>query len=68
MTRLWRLLVRWLREPVVDPTDTQRARERLAGVERDDLRVERLDALIRRKQRENNLGPQISRPLRARRP
>ena len=70
MTRIWRWIVHWWRglEREFSSTDTQRARARLSSVVQDDARVNRLNERVRRVRRENNLGPQISRALRTRRP
>lgn len=69
MTRMWGWIVRLLRRPEpYDSTETVQARKRLDDTVRDDARVERLDARMKRVQRENHLGPSISRALRARRP
>lgn len=67
--RMWRWVVNWWRGPLAAPSpETERARERLDEVCRDDARVDRLDRRTQRARRENNLGPAISRALRARRP
>lgn len=68
MIKIWGWLVEWWRGSATSPHDVQKARERLDDVVRDDIRVERLDARMKRVQRENHLGPSISRALRARRP
>lgn len=68
MTKIWGWLVTWWRGSTTSPQEVQQARKRLDDVVRDDVRVERLDARMKRAQRENHLGPSISRALRARRP
>jgi hypothetical protein len=68
MTKIWGWLVAWWRGSTTSPQEVQQARKRLDDVVRDDIRVERLDARMKRVQRENHLGPSISRALRARRP
>lgn len=68
MIKVWRWLVTWWQGSATSPHDVQKARERLDDVVRDDIRVERLDARMKRAQRENHLGPSITRALRARRP
>lgn len=68
MMKIRRWLVRRLRWTHTEPIDTQRARDRLAEVTRDDGRVDELSREVQRVRRQNNLGPQISRALRARRP
>lgn len=69
MRALWRWLVRvWRPGTGVPSPATENARQRLENVCHDDARVKRLHDEVVRVQRENNLGPQISRALRARRP
>lgn len=61
--------MRWWRGPVATPSPGAReASARFDQVTRDDARVDRLDREVKRVQRQNNLGPAISRALRARRP